>query len=158
MNIDQTPPQYSMMSAVVSADKRTSRHVALGLTVGLFVLAGIVTIIAVFQGGQPAELQSAPVSLVTTEPEGQDTNGGSSRTVAHIAIGALGSRPDTLTITPGTTVVWRNNDTIAHNISGDEMGSDHVVMPGDSLMFVYTQPGEYSFVDNGLAGTISVKE
>lgn len=156
---DQTPPpQYSMMSSVVSADKRTSRHVTLGLVAGMFALAGIITVISLLQGGQPKELQSAPVSLVTTEPEGHDTNGGSSGTVAHIYVGALGSDPDTVTITPGTTVVWRNNDSIAHNISGDEMGSDHILQPGESLMFVYAQPGDYSFIDNGLAGTITVKE
>lgn len=153
-----TPPERSMMSGVVAADKQSGRTATLALVAGLFAVAGLITAFALAQNRQPKELQASPVSLVTAGPESQDTPGTVNGATAQITIGALGSYPDVLTIAPGTTVMWVNNDSVAHNISGDEMGSDHIVQPGETVSFVYSQPGVYSFIDNGLAGQITVQQ
>mgnify|MGYP002621081278 CR=1 FL=1 len=74
--------------------------------------------------------------------------------------------PDTITVTVGTTVTWRNGETIGHTITSGAWGDvsestalrgeqaadglfDHALapagQPGDEFSFTFTEPGEYLY-------------
>lgn len=74
--------------------------------------------------------------------------------------------PDTITVAVGTTVTWRNGETIGHTITSGAWGDvnestglrgeqaadglfDHALapagQPGDEFSFTFTEPGEYLY-------------
>ena len=74
--------------------------------------------------------------------------------------------PDTITVAVGTTVTWRNGETIGHTIASGAWGDvnestglrgeqaadglfDHALapagQPGDEFSFTFTEPGEYLY-------------
>jgi plastocyanin len=68
--------------------------------------------------------------------------------------------PTPLTITIGTTVTWTNNDTVSHNVTGDDgtWGSNNLAK-GDTFSFTFTKPGTFSYhcgVHPSMKATITV--
>jgi plastocyanin len=54
--------------------------------------------------------------------------------------------PAAITIAPGTTVTWVNQDDIPHNIVADDKSFRSKVLDTDeSYSFTFTQPGEYGY-------------
>ncbi|MBS0332341.1 MAG: cupredoxin family copper-binding protein [Proteobacteria bacterium] len=54
--------------------------------------------------------------------------------------------PSTITIAPGTTVTWVNQDDIPHNIVADDKTFRSRVLDTDeSYAFTFTKPGEYGY-------------
>lgn len=55
--------------------------------------------------------------------------------------------PDSLTIKAGDTVIWTNNDNVAHTVtsdSGSELGSPHIT-PGNSYSHTFSTAGTYNY-------------
>jgi len=72
---------------------------------------------------------------------------------------AFGANP--LVVSVGTTVVWQNNDTIAHtstsNLSGWNSGT---IAPGQSFRFTFTSPGTFTYfctIHPDMLGTVTVQ-
>ena len=54
--------------------------------------------------------------------------------------------PETLTVTPGTTVTWTNRDDIPHTVVANDKSFKSKVMDTDEkFSFTFTKPGEYGF-------------
>ena len=54
--------------------------------------------------------------------------------------------PAALTITPGTTVTWINQDDIPHTIvAGDKSFKSKVLDTDERFSFTFTRPGEYDY-------------
>jgi plastocyanin len=54
--------------------------------------------------------------------------------------------PETIQVTAGTTVTWRNEDNFTHSVrllTGDK--PDHHVKPGESTTFTFSEPGTYPY-------------
>lgn len=82
--------------------------------------------------------------------------------------------PEEIRIPAGTRVVFLNEDEVAHNVvhvAGQRVGAapsafeSPVLQPGDQWSFVFTEPGEYSFICTvsahqlmGMVGKIIVEE
>lgn len=67
-------------------------------------------------------------------------------------------KPDALTVHPGDTVVFQNEDGVAHNVTGDSLKSGDIG-PGKSWKYTFSKPGTYSYVCTyhpGMQGTITV--
>ncbi len=63
--------------------------------------------------------------------------------------GAPGFAPDNITIAAGTTVMWENNDTVAHtatSASGNGTVNSGNMNPGATYSFTFTTPGTYNIV------------
>lgn len=83
-------------------------------------------------------------------------------------------QPDEVRIRPGTRVVFTNEDEVAHNVvhsASQRVGAapaafeSPVLNPGDSWSFVFSEPGEYSFLCTvsghqlmGMVGKIIVQD
>jgi plastocyanin len=81
-----------------------------------------------------------------------------------IAISNFAFSPATLTVKPGTTVTWTNQDGVAHTIASD--AGSPVAFTSDSLAngasyrFTFTQPGTYAYhcsIHPSMKGTIVVQ-
>ena len=54
--------------------------------------------------------------------------------------------PETLTVTPGTTVTWINQDDIPHTVvANDKSFKSKVLDTDERFSFTFTKPGEYGY-------------
>ncbi|MCX6033853.1 MAG: cupredoxin domain-containing protein [Chloroflexi bacterium] len=79
---------------------------------------------------------------------------------AKVSIASFAFDPATLTITTGTTVTWTNNDTVAHNVIGDDgsWGSNSLAK-GDTFSFTFNKAGTFSYhcgIHPSMKATITV--
>lgn len=69
--------------------------------------------------------------------------------------------PQTLTISPGSTVIWTNSDSVAHTVvsdTGNEIDSPNLAQ-GESYSHIFTIPGTYTYhcsIHPSMTGTIVV--
>ena len=69
--------------------------------------------------------------------------------------------PGVLTVDPGTTVRFTNNDELAHVVVGTGWGSREDVAPGAAVAHRFEQPGTYAYscyLHPGMNGAIVVGE
>ena len=63
-----------------------------------------------------------------------------------VAISNFAFAPKTLTVAPGTTVVWKNGDSAAHTVTADNDAFDSGNLDqGATFKFTFTQPGTYAY-------------
>jgi plastocyanin len=87
--------------------------------------------------------------------------GGKGKTVT-VDISMFAFRPSTVTVTPGTTVAWTNQDSTAHTATANngttfDTGS---IQHGQTKTFTFTKPGTYAYrcaIHPFMNGTVIVK-
>lgn len=89
-----------------------------------------------------------------TSPAGAQRSG-----IANVSITATGFNPEDVTIKPGDTVTWKNNDAANHQVVADrgEFKSP-VLKPGESFSFRFTTEDSFFYHDAlkpSLVGTVS---
>ena len=84
----------------------------------------------------------APVaSVATAENSSRQAN-------ATVSITSTGFRPENVTIRPGDTVTWKNNDTKAHSVVSDTgVFTSPSIAPGQSYSFKFDIESSYSYHD-----------
>jgi plastocyanin len=103
---------------------------------------------------------STTISIMSLDPGGSsasdyDANGK--------LVGGYGSTfsPPTLSVSPGTTVTWKNNDTVVHEPISDIPGLfDSRLDPSGTLNVQFATAGTYTYhckIHPELTGTVSVK-
>ena len=65
--------------------------------------------------------------------------------VQEIVIRDLAFAPAALTVRPGTTIVWRNQDRVQHQVTGGEFDSNRI-QAGGQWAQVIGKPGLYQFL------------
>jgi predicted lipoprotein with Yx(FWY)xxD motif/plastocyanin len=126
-------------------------------------------------GKPPATATPAGTTAPTAMPAAGGSGGSSAATatpaagagqVVGVNISNSAFEPKTLTVAPGTTVVWKNPDSMAHTVTADNGAFDSGNMnQGDGFKFTFTQPGTYAYYcryhggpgGQGMAGEIVVK-
>lgn len=54
--------------------------------------------------------------------------------------------PATLTVAPGTTVTWKNNDDVPHTVvSDDKIFKSKALDTDDKFSYTFTKPGTYNY-------------
>ena len=84
----------------------------------------------------------APVaSVATAENSSRHAN-------AAVSITSTGFKPENVTVRPGDTVTWKNNDTKAHSVVSDTgVFSSQSIAPGQSYSFKFDIESSYSYHD-----------
>ena len=115
---------------------------------------------------QPVEVEEPviveqPVEVVL-EPEPEDLTPTQPTTTFTVQILFNRLEPKVLTVSPGSTVVWKNKDVRAHKLlTKDKSYIGKRLQPGDDDFAVFNEPGEYQYFDaahNYIQGTIIVVE
>jgi len=84
---------------------------------------------------------------------------------ANVTMQGLAYQPAELTISPGTTVTWTNENNVGHTVTAGTRGSptgqfDENVPAGESFIYTFLEPGTYdSFcsIHPGMDGTVIVE-
>jgi len=110
-------------------------------------------------GNAPAaEEPAAP----TAEDDGGSGSGGTGPGT-QVAMKDIKFDPATVTIKPGGKVTWTNDDSVGHDVTGDdfESGSPGGIDGGSTFSHTFTKPGTYNYVCSvhpGMEGTVKVKK
>jgi amicyanin len=68
---------------------------------------------------------------------------------ATAAVGIINFKftPSAVTVKVGTTVVWTNNDTVAHTVNFDTGGiNSNVLNQNDQFSYTFSTPGTYAYI------------
>lgn len=106
------------------------------LTLLLILLIG--SAVATAEDQQSKQLQ---LNLGGTNLERITDQSGPASTVA---IKSYSFQPSTLTVSPGTTITWKNQDSVPHTVTSDSQGlfDSGTLAPGKSFSFYLPVPGE----------------
>ena len=76
-----------------------------------------------------------------------------------VNIASFSFSPATITINKGDTIVWKNNDSVSHQIAGNGFGSS-IITNGQSYSFKFDNAGTYDYycsIHPSMKGKITVK-
>jgi len=125
----------------------------------LIVLVCAVTFMGCTSPVQPAQHTTAPAAQApaAVQPAAPVSNG----PVTNVIIKQRAFDPDIITVSPGTTVVWTNEDTAApsHRVvhlpvnPGDpELFHSQALYKGDTFQYTFQNAGRYQYSDPQYAG------
>ena len=83
----------------------------------------------------------------------------SAKSALTIHMKNLAFDPASATTTVGETVTFVNDDSVAHNVTGAQMGSSGDIPAGKSWTYTFKNAGDYHYVctyHQGMAGEITV--
>ncbi len=79
----------------------------------------------------------------------------------QVQIMGMNFHPDTVTVAPGTTVTWTNDDSFGHTTTSDTtLWDSGLLAPGKSYSHIFDTPGNYPYhcaVHTFMTGTVTVK-
>jgi plastocyanin len=97
----------------------------------------------------------------TTAAATSNATPSASPTSQTVVISGFSFEPSAMTIQRGTSVVWRNDAAVSHQIVSDTNAfSSPVLTPGTSYTHVFDQPGTYPYhcgIHPFMTGTITVQ-
>lgn len=127
-------------------------------------------------GAPPAQAPAAPATapaatpalLPSTgaQPTSAAAGGQSAGQTVNIGLVNFAFAPKVLSVAPGTTVVWQNNDSAAHTVTADNGSFDSGNMDqGATFKFTFAKTGTYAYYcryhggpgGQGMSGQIVVK-
>ncbi len=119
---------------------------SIGVRIGIAVLATAFAVLAattgieeVFAFGEPARTTAAPFG----EPAAQTAPAGK---VVEVKVDNFSFSPQTITIAPGTTVVWTNRDDIPHTVvSDDKVFKSKVLDTDEKFSFTFDKAGSFPY-------------
>ena len=92
-----------------------------------------------------------------SQEKGLDTSDSSSSSSSsdgeQILILNFKGTPETLEVTAGTTVTWRNEDIYGHKIGIFKLTEGPVLHKGDTWSYTFAEPGEYLWMSMGHSKT-----
>ena len=103
-----------------------------GALFGLLALVAILGVVPAFGQGETSEIDMSP-------------GAGASASAACVAVNNCFS-PSPATVAPGTTVIWKNTDTVSHyvtsgkpsdNTTGTVFDSGNLIKPGSTYQFTF---------------------
>jgi plastocyanin len=98
----------------------------------------------------------------TPAPQPSPTPTPRSPATVQVAIYDFGFNPATITVAPGTTVVWVNTGAVQHTVADKQLTwSSSILDPGARFEHTFTQPGEYAYwctLHPNMLGTVIVRQ
>lgn len=120
---------------------------SIGVRIGIAVLATAFAVLAattgveeVFAFGAPARTATGPAETAaqaTTAPAGK---------VVEVKVDNFSFSPQTITVAPGTTVIWTNRDDIPHTVvSDDKVFKSKVLDTDEKFSFTFDKAGNFPY-------------
>lgn len=100
---------------------------------------------------------------MTSEGDGQEKDMRAEGDVVEVNIKDIQFQPQTVTVKPGQTIKWTNNDSVDHTVTATD-GADFdsgSIKPGETFEFTPEEVGTIQYectIHAGQTGTIEVKE
>jgi plastocyanin len=136
---------------------------SIGVRIGIAFLATVFSVLAattgveeVFAFGAPArttmnpsaaQANSQAASQATSQATGQAaTQAAPAGRVVEVKVDNFSFSPQTITISPGTTVIWTNRDDIPHTVvSDDKVFKSKVLDTDEKFSFTFDKAGNFPY-------------
>jgi plastocyanin len=94
--------------------------------------------------------------------EGGSGGGGGGGGSAEVSMEGIKFNPGKITVAKGDTVTWTNNDSVGHDVTGDDFKSGDAggMQNGDTFEFTFDKAGTFDYVCTvhpGMQGTVTVE-
>jgi amicyanin len=66
--------------------------------------------------------------------------------LVKVSINDVAFDPTLLTVKAGTTLVWTNNEMVAHTVTFTDVANSPILNRGDTFSRTFTAPGTYSYI------------
>jgi len=102
-------------------------------------------------------------AATTEQPAGgDDEGGGAGGGGAEVSMEGIAFDPAEVTVKVGDTVTWTNNDTVGHDVTGDDFQSGDAggMGNGDTFEHTFEEAGTFDYVCSvhpGMDGTVAVQ-
>ena len=96
---------------------------------------------------------------INEDPIGETNDNG--QVSNQVTMSASAFQPVTLTITPGTTVLWINTSSMAHTVTSSTNLFDEHLDPDEEFSYTFNTAGSFEYVCTlhpGMNGTIVVEQ
>jgi amicyanin len=101
------------------------------------------------------------IALVSTPCLAEDANNAGAGPVATVGMDHTAFIPSEITVAPGTTVTWVNNEAMPHNVADLNKGfRSKILVKDDKFSFTFTTAGEYDYlclIHPNMKGKVIVK-
>lgn len=82
-------------------------------------------------------------------------------TTNQVTISNFAFSPQTITVSPGTTVTWTNNDSTTHTVTSDNNSfNSNQLAPGNNFQFTFANTGTFSYhcsIHTNMTGQVIVQ-
>jgi plastocyanin len=107
-------------------------------------------------GGGAQTTETAPA------PEAEGGSGGAAAGCAEVTMQDIKFEPANVTIDAGQTVTWTNDDSVGHDVTGDDFksGDPGAMQNGDTFEHTFDTAGTFDYVCTvhpGMEGSVTVK-
>jgi plastocyanin len=110
-------------------------------------------------GGDDAQNTEQPAEQGSAGGGGADTGSGGG---AKVSLKGIKFNPANVTVKAGDKVTWTNNDSVGHDVTGDNFKSGEAggMQNGDTFAHTFDKKGTFDYVctvHSGMEGSVTVK-
>lgn len=123
---------------------------SIGVRIGIAVLATVFSVLTATTGVEEVFASGAPASAgqakAETTAQAAAQTAAPAGNVVEVKIDNFSFSPQTITIKPGTTVIWTNRDDIPHTVvSDDKVFKSKVLDTDEKFSFTFDKAGNFPY-------------
>jgi plastocyanin len=122
---------------------------SIGVRIGIAVLATVFSALTVTSGVEEVFAFGMPLRTTATpafEPAAQAATQAVAGKIVEVKVDNFSFSPQTITVAPGTTVIWTNRDDIPHTVvSDDKVFKSKVLDTDEKFSFTFDKAGSFPY-------------
>ena len=125
---------------------------SIGVRIGIVVLATVFSALAATTGVEEVFAFGAPARTAVDPPAAKATTQAITQAAApagkvvEVKVDNFSFSPQTITVAPGTTVIWTNRDDIPHTVvSDDKVFKSKVLDTDEKFSFTFDKAGNFPY-------------
>ncbi len=120
------------------------------IIIGIILTAGVVLLARFLSGywGGPTTMTENPLEKNNEQEENGTETGKEMQVPANallVSIKNIAFNPQSITVKKGTTIIWKNDDDVAHDVNSDFFKSEEI-SPGETFQTVFNDSGIYEYM------------
>jgi plastocyanin len=130
----------------------------------LALLLACVALSVVVAGCGGDDEESGDNAQTSEQPSDEGSGGGDAGSGGgkEVSLEGIEFNPDSVTVKAGDTVTWTNNDSVGHDVTGDDFksGDAGAMQNGDTFAQTFDKAGTFDYVCTvhpGMEGSVTVK-
>jgi plastocyanin len=128
------------------------KTMSIGVRIGIAVLATVFSALAATTGVEEVFAFGAPARTTAELPAAQAISQATTQAAApavkvvEVKVDNFSFSPQTITVAPGTTVIWTNRDDIPHTVvSDDKVFKSKVLDTDEKFSFTFDKAGNFPY-------------